>query len=200
MKNIITAFIIIFLISSCKENKEYQTVFNDPILYCKTVKKLNDVVLENNFPPVIGSRNYAYANIAAYEALAAGSRTYKSLTGQIHDLTPLPKVDTSNVNFNMAALLSFIKVGNAVTFPEGSMMAKYDYILHLADSTGMPKEMINKTKIFADTVVAHIMRWSKKDNYAKTRSATKYTVIDTPGRWIPTPQPTCKHLNRIGAK
>jgi hypothetical protein len=33
-------------------------------------------VLENNFPPMIASRNYAYANIAAYEVMAAGDSNY----------------------------------------------------------------------------------------------------------------------------
>jgi hypothetical protein len=31
------------------------------------------------------------------------------------------------------------------------------------------------------------MAWSKKDNYAQTRSASKYTVNRKDGRWIPTP-------------
>jgi hypothetical protein len=31
------------------------------------------------------------------------------------------------------------------------------------------------------------MDWSKKDNYAQTRSASKYTVTDEEGRWVPTP-------------
>ena len=52
---------------------DYKKFTEDPILYCKTVKKLNDVVLENNFPPMIATRNYAYANIAAYETMVAGN-------------------------------------------------------------------------------------------------------------------------------
>jgi hypothetical protein len=40
---------------------------------------------------------------------------------------------------------------------------------------------------YADAVSAAIMAWSKGDNYAQTRSAARFTVIDTPGRWIPTP-------------
>jgi len=36
-------------------------------------------------------------------------------------------------------------------------------------------------------VSAIIMAWSKKDNYLQTRSAAKYTVLDSPGRWVPTP-------------
>jgi hypothetical protein len=40
---------------------------------------------------------------------------------------------------------------------------------------------------FSDTISNAILQWSKKDNYAQTRSAEKYTVSDEEGRWVPTP-------------
>ncbi|HNP54145.1 MAG TPA: hypothetical protein PKK69_05995, partial [Ferruginibacter sp.] len=107
---------------SCKQkNQSYQNVFNDPILYAKTVKELNNVVKQNNFPPIIASRNYVYANIAAYEITALGDHRFASMAGHIKHLAALPAYDTANVNYQYAALLAFCKVGQAVTFPEGSM-------------------------------------------------------------------------------
>jgi len=176
---------------SCKQrSEEYKKLFSDPILYCKTVKKLNDVVMGNNFAPIVASRNYTYANIAAYECIAAGNNNYSSLAGQIHQLPQMPKPDTSDgkeINFHLAALFAFTKIGNAVTFPEGSMMGYYDELKQKADKAGMPLSVLNNTIAYSDSVVSAIMQWSRKDNYAQTRSAEKYTVIDTPGRWIPTP-------------
>src|SRR6478736_9733223 len=118
--------ILAFFAVACKQG-DYSKVVHDPVLYCKTVKKLNDVVLENNFPPMIASRNYAYANIAAYECVVAGDPNYLSLAGQVKQLPEMPKPETGKpIDFHLAALLSFTKVGNAVTFPEGSMMGYYD--------------------------------------------------------------------------
>jgi hypothetical protein len=51
----------------------------------------------------------------------------------------------------------------------------------------MPDEIFNNSVEYADTVSAAILRWSKKDNYAQTRSAERYTVNDEEGRWVPTP-------------
>ena len=186
MKKLLVAATAIFLLSSCRQ-ATWQKTFDDPLLYCKTVKKLNNVVLENNFPPMIAARNYAYANVAAYECMAAGSNKYRSLGGQLNGLQVLPNWDNKNVDFHLAALLAFVKVGNAVTFPEGSLMEEYDYLKHLADSTGMPDEKIVASVRFSDSVVAHIMRWSKQDNYLKTRSAEKYTITEAEGRWVLTP-------------
>jgi hypothetical protein len=178
-----------FLMISCKQQShDYSKVFSDPVLYCKTVKKLNDVVLENNFPPMIASRNYVYANIAAYECVVAGDHNYTSLADQVKQLPEMPKPGAgTKIDFHLAALFAFTKVGNAVTFPEGSMMGYYDELKKMADSTGMPESELNNTIAFSDTIVAAILKWSKKDNYAQTRSAEKYTVTTEEGRWIPTP-------------
>lgn len=175
--------------SSCSENKgSYAKFTHDPILYCKTVKKLNDVVLENNFPPMIAARNYGYANIAAYETMVPGSNGYQSLSGQIKHMPAMPKPEPGKeIDFALAAMLSFCKVGNAVTFPEGSMMGYYEELKDKADDAGMSSKVLKNTIAFSDTIVAVILEWSKADNYAQSRSAEKYTVRDEDGRWVPTP-------------
>ena len=168
---------------------EYKTYLHDPQLFSNTVHELNDVVMGNNFPPMIAARNYTYGAIAAYEAIAAGyPKKYQSLAGQLHGLKDVAKpAANAPIDFELAALLSYIKVGEAVTFPEGSMQVYKDSILTLARDKGLPENIENASQIFADSISACIIRWSKKDNYAETRSAEKYTVIDTPGRWVPTP-------------
>ena len=67
-------FAFLILISSCKQ-PDYTSTFNDAALYRQTVKKLNDIILMNAFAPCVASRNYVYANIAAYEVIAAGDKT-----------------------------------------------------------------------------------------------------------------------------
>jgi PAP2 superfamily len=182
--------IVLLAVASCTQ-KGAQTdlnFFDNQVLYCKTVKKLNDVVLQNGFPPMIASRNYAYANIAAFECVAAGDDNYVSLAGQIKHMPAMPKPATREIDFSLAALFAFIKVGNSVTFPEGSMMGYYDELKKTADSIGMPDLVLKNTIAFSDTISASIINWSKKDNYLQTRTAERYTVLyNQPGRWIPTP-------------
>ncbi|RYY98477.1 MAG: phosphatase PAP2 family protein [Chitinophagaceae bacterium] len=158
----------------------------DPLLYCATVKKLNDVVLYNSFPPMIAARNYAYANIAAYECIAAGDSRFRSLAGQIRHLPALPRPE-GPVHYPLAALLSFVKVGNSVTFPEGVLMDYYGELLDRARNEGVAQSTIDRTVTWSDSVVAAIMRWSKKDNYAQTRTGAKFTISAREGRWTPTP-------------
>ena len=188
MKKFVYLCCLTVFLYSCKQPGDYKKFTHDPLLYSKTVKKLNDVVLYNNFAPVVASRNYAYANIAAYECIAAGDSNYYSLHGQIRHLPQMPQPPAGKpIDYSLAALLSFVKVGNAVTFPEGVLMDYYESLKKSADSAGMPEDVLENTVAFSDAVTAAIMKWSKEDNYAQTRSAEKYTVTNEEGRWIPTP-------------
>ncbi|HEX7902471.1 MAG TPA: vanadium-dependent haloperoxidase [Chitinophagaceae bacterium] len=188
-KYIYTAALAVVLFASCKNKSitDYESYTSDPILYCKTVKQLNNVVLENNFPPMIASRNYAYATIAAYEVVALFDHRFQSLAGQIKHLPALPAFDTTGVDFHIAALLAFCKVGEAVTFPEGSLQQYVARVKHEADSVGVPGEVIIASQRLADSVGGHILKWSKGDNYLQLRTAPKYTVTTEEGRWVPTP-------------
>jgi hypothetical protein len=40
---------------------------------------------------------------------------------------------------------------------------------------------------YGDTVAAHILAWSGKDGYARSRGMPKFSVTQDPGRWVPTP-------------
>ena len=175
-------------IASCNKS-DYKAIVTNPALYRITVKKLNDIVLENNFPPVVASRNYAYATIAAYEVVAAGdSINFNSLAGQIRHLEPVPKpAHDAKIDFHFASLLAFCTVGNAVTFPEGSMDEYVRSLNTKVLDAGMPSDVFEQSVKYAAHVSNHIMDWSKKDNYLQTRSASKFTVKREDGRWVPTP-------------
>ena len=176
------------LFFSCKEKKEYIAYLHNPNLFCQTVHELNTVVMGNNFPPIIASRNYTYAALAGYEAMAAGNaKQYNSLAGQVKGLKAMPAPSGDKIDFDLASLLAYMKVGSAVTFPDGSMDEYRDKLLSEARDKGLPEEVEMQSSRFADSVSAAILRWAKGDSYAATRGSTKYTVIDSPGRWVPTP-------------
>ncbi len=190
MKSIFAAFIIALGIGACHTKKDYDKIFRDPLLYCNAVHELNSVVMGNNFTPIVASRNYLYSAVAAYEVIAAGyPNRFTSLAGQLHGLkNVVPKIpDSVRIDYNFAALLAYCKMGESVTFPTGSMSVYVDSLKQLAQDHGMPDDIFENSVIYADTVTAAVMEWSRHDNYAQTRSAPQYTVTDSPGRWIPTP-------------
>src|SRR6185503_17963254 len=134
-------------LAACNGKKDYDAVFKDTNLYCKTVYELNTVVMGNNFSPIVASRNYLYANVAAYEVIAAGyPDQYTSLAGQLNGLEAMPPVPKDkSIDFEFAALLAFCKLGEAVTFPAGSMKYYVDSLKKLADDHGMPKDIFENS-------------------------------------------------------
>ena len=189
MKRLTAGLCVVICLFACRNSNEYKTYLHNPELFSQTVHELNTVVMGNNFPPMVAARNYVYAAIAAYEVMVvAYPDQYQSLAGQVNGLTSI-SVPTANplADPELAALLAYIKVGEAVTFPEGSMQLYKDSILQVARNKGLGKDVEKASQILADSVSASIIRWSKKDNYLQTRGAEKYTVKDIPGRWVPTP-------------
>ncbi|HEY1216591.1 MAG TPA: hypothetical protein VGE93_23445, partial [Bryobacteraceae bacterium] len=181
---------VAILFTACNTKKDYDKILKDPNLYCNAVHQLNTVVMGNNFGPIVASRNYLYAAVAGYEVIAGGyPDRFISLAGQLHGLQSVPKPDTTShkIDFELAALLAYCKLGEAVTFPEGSMSAYTDSLKRMARDHGMSADMLDASIAYADTVAAAIKAWSKKDHYAETRGAPEYMVNDSPGRWKPTP-------------
>jgi hypothetical protein len=198
MKQTIFVLTILVILCSCQQKDDTHTnITNNPIVYCTLVKELNDGVLGNNFPPMIAARVYAYANIAAYECIVAGNKNYVSLANQLKGFNPLPRPTNTAINFNLAAMLSFLKAGNKYTFPEGRMMEVYNRLKDSVVNAGITKQSLQATVAFSDTIVASIIAWSKKDNYAETRTANKYVATNNEGKWIPTPP---AYLNAIEYK
>src|SRR5579863_167437 len=181
--------IMVILLAGCHKNKDYEKIFNDPNLYCSTVHELNTIVMGNNFSPMVASRNYLYAAIAGYEVIAASNpEKYISLAGQLRGLGVMPKPKQGQkINFNLAALMAYCKLGESVTFPAGSMKYWVDSLEKLALDQGMSNDILNNSIAFSNEISSVIMDWSKKDNYLETRGASEYSVNDSAGRWIPTP-------------
>src|SRR5439155_4988464 len=106
---------------------------------------------------------------------AAHPDKYKSLVGQLNGLTKVAQPEPGEkIDYEYAALLAFCKVGEAVTFPEGSLKYYTDSLHQMAVTHGMPDEMVTNSEKYAKAVAASILAWSKKDNYLKTRSAPKF--------------------------
>lgn len=189
MKPLILLFAVTLLIfTSCKK-PDYKAVFNNPNLYSRTVFELNGVVMGNNFSPPVASRNYAYASIAGYEVIAGGyPKQYRSLVGQLNGFKSVAKPEANeSIDYSYAALLAFCRVGEAVTFPAGSLKYYTDSLHKLAVDHGMPKDVMENSEKYAEAVSASVMAWSKKDHYLETRSASKFAIKDSAGRWVPTP-------------
>lgn len=189
MKNITAiALLLFFSFTGCKEKKkDYEKIFEDGFLYSKTLHELTEVITHDIFAPPPASRIYAYSNLAAYEVVAAGLKNYQSLQRQLKGFDSIPNIPNGKINVPLAALVAFMNVGHELTFSKDSTQKIIDALRDLAIEHGMPDDVLQRSMTYAKSVSDRVMKWSKSDMYAQTRSVAKYTVNNDDGKWIPTP-------------
>ena len=110
MRRTLLYIISVFVFLSC-ENKNFDTArLNDASLFHSAMQNLSDIIVYDIFSPPVASRVYLYPSIAAYELMARDMPfKYKSLVGQVKDLTKIPKPerDSQNYNLNLTILYAF---------------------------------------------------------------------------------------------
>ena len=152
------------------------------------VDGLTDVIVYDIFSPPQSSRIYAYASIAAYETIRQKHPEYRSLAGQVAGLEPVP-APTPGVSYDMslAGVHAYMTVGRMLTFSRDRMDSLRTAMHERFRRAGVTGAVFDSSIAYGDRVAQHILAWSAKDNYAQTRGYPKYTVMDEPGRWTPTP-------------
>lgn len=157
----------------------------DAQVYHETMDKLSEIIVHDIFSPPVASRIYAYPSIAMYETLAKNDPSYKTLAGQLTELTPIPDPQ-GEVSYELAALQAFIKIGTALIFSEVDM-DDYKAELYEKLGKGVNDDYFEASVAYGDEVAAHIMKWADGDMYKQTRTFPKFTVKNDEDRWQPTP-------------
>ena len=185
----LTLLLLIIFSTGCKNTPFDSKVCGKTEYLHDAVKKTTEVIVHDIFSPVVAARIYAYSNIAAYEAFRYDNpKKYKSLAGQLNGLTEIPAPPANQpVNFDIAGLEAYITVSKALIFSEAEVEAFRTELYTKLKADGVPDDVFEASRAYGKVVSDHILAWSKKDNYAQTRSYPKYTVTNEPGRWQPTP-------------
>jgi hypothetical protein len=175
-------------LAGCRHEGDYRTEAPDPELLHTAVRQLTSVIVYDIFSPPQSSRVYAYASVAAYEALRQGHPEYRTLSGQVNGLKPVPAPD-SGVEYYLplAGVHAFMKVGTALTFSRARMDSLRNAMDERYKGMGIPAAVYERSIAYGDTVAKHVLAWAATDSFIVTRGYPKYTVTPQRGRWTPTP-------------
>src|SRR2546425_8977867 len=89
----------------------------DPELLHGAMHQLTDVIAYDILNPPQAGRVYAYASIAAYEALRPAYPAYRTLAGQLKGLTPPPPpAPDAPYDLPLSSVHAFLNVGRAPPF------------------------------------------------------------------------------------
>jgi hypothetical protein len=188
MKKVL-ALLVLFIVSSCntKTKEEYEKITNNPKFIHNAYEKLTDVIIHDIFSPPVASRIYGYASIAGYEALIAGNPEFRSMGKQLNGLENFPKPnENEEYCYALASVKAIMKVARTLTFT----VEKYDEFeketYDAFKKAGVPSSVFKRSEAFGEQIAAHVLEYSKGDNYLQTRGL-RYTVKNTGDKWVPTP-------------
>lgn len=179
---------ILVLTISCSQSTEYVQKLENPELFQDVMQNLTDIIVYDIFSPPVASRVYAYPSIAAYETMRFSKpEKYLTLSGQVKELEQVKPTTDKNVNFNLAALYAFNKVGRTFIFSEDKMDDFEESLDKKIKSFKTPRNVMKSSKNYGEFVANHILEWAKNDNYNQTRTFPKYTIKEPEKFWKPTP-------------
>ncbi len=150
--------------------------------------ELTDVIVYDIFSPPQASRAYAYASIAAYEALRHDHPGYRTLAGQVNGLERVPSpTPGAEYHLPLASVHAFMTVGRALTFSQQRMDSARAAMHQRVRRSRVPASVFARSLAYGDTVANHILAWAAKDRFVQSRGYPKFTVTSAPDRWRPTP-------------
>jgi hypothetical protein len=168
--------------------RDARTPRTDAELLHAAVGQLTDVIVYDIFSPPQASRVYAYASIAAYEAMRQSDSTYHTLAGQVNGLTPVPRPEPGvEYSLPLAGVHAFMTVGRALTFSQARMDSLRTAMDEQFRRRGIPEPVFARSVAYGDRVAQHVLAWAAEDRYKQSRGYPKFTVTADPGRWVPTP-------------
>jgi len=182
------SLIALVLAAGCASGSDDRTRAADPGRLHDAMHDLTGVIVYDILSPPQAGRVYAYASVAAYEAVRPGYPAQRSLAGQLNGLAPPPSPQPGvEYSFPLAAIHAFMTVGRAMTFSRARMDSLRTALEERVRQTGVPAPVFERSIAYGDTVAKHILAWAAGDRYLQTRGYPKYTVTSQPGRWRPTP-------------
>lgn len=165
-----------------------QSVADESVFLHRAQNALTTVLIADKFSLPVSIRIYTYSNIAAHEVLAAGNRGFVSLytsDNRFPDLSPLTA--PANVHLPLAAVYAYLLTGKNFVYHEQQLNDSLISILQDFRLPGSDYTRVQASLDYGTKIAEAIYAWSKGDNYRQIRSYPTYVVLNTPGKWTPTP-------------
>lgn len=147
-----------------------------------------EIIKIDGFTPTSSSRNFAYFNIAAYEAALPGFPECRSLAGQLNGLTPAPAPEKgAKYDWRVAIVAAYQRIAPELIYRRkiSDSVAEEQYAMFA--KMGVPADVIERSRAYGKLVAEHVAAWMKTDNFVKIGAQARYEVPVYEGAWKRTP-------------
>jgi len=149
---------------------------------------LSKVMMHDVVNPPAASRYYAYCMMGAYEITSQHDTAVRPIGRLIGSYSTYTlAADKKSYDYRIAALYCILETGKLL-LPSGFMLEDDEkkLVSDLAKAR-IPPAIIQASVAVAIDMAAHIIIWSKKDNYGKLSAKLRYTPLKGDAYWYPTP-------------
>lgn len=168
-----------------KSNKNTNLTISNTLLHNCNLN-LSRALVERHFTPPVAARNYAYPNIAVYQAIMPFYKDLKSLEGQLAELENCPKPDLKlQYDIETIILKVFTDVALIVVYND-TIVSNFHAEQIQNYKEKVSEEVFKNSLAYASQVSTHIIKWASKDKYKETRNFSEYAPGSEPHNWKPT--------------
>jgi PAP2 superfamily len=155
----------------------------------EAMSRVTEIMLDVVTSPPVASRTYAYASIAAYEAVRHARPGFRTLAGQVNELEPVPAPDPdAPMVAPLAGAIALLTVAEPLVFRGDRVVAYRDSVVAEFRERGVPGDVVERSVAYGTEVGRHVLAWASTDGIKEARAMPRFELRDgDPGRWVPTP-------------
>lgn len=161
----------------------------DPAFVAEWMQNYYGLIRAERISPPVASRLLAYASVALYEGLAAGTPNLRSLAGQLNGLEALPTAAEGEPVDPVLTALAAERTVLDTLFREG-LPATKAALAALTDSLTadrlartIPEEVRQRSADLGHRIGLAIVAWSETDGFGETRTRP-FTPPTGPSMWV----------------
>ncbi len=168
-----------------KKNPDWARIYTEQLFHITTV-----MVTDVASPPV-AARVYAYTNLAPYRVMQESGVAFKhvDILSQSNIQSQMPSLLLEKVDSpEFAAIYAMFLVGEKV-MPSGYLLREKQKDWK---EWGLKTKLIHNKNLeahlaFAQTIADQVLASAKSDGYLQLTAKNRYTPVEGPGYWYPTP-------------
>lgn len=147
-----------------------------------------EIIKIDGFTPTSSARNFAYFNIAGYEAALPSYPECRSMAGQLNGLTPSPLPEAGKkYDARVAIVAAYQRIAPELIYRRNISDSVADLHYRMLGEMGVSPDVLERSKAYGRQVGEHIAAWMKTDNFIRIGAQPRYEVPVYEGAWKRTP-------------
>ncbi len=179
--------LFIFLFFSCSERKAGPRDLR-PEALVEWEYELAEIIRKDIFPPPQVSRIFAYAHIAAYEAMLPAYPDHPTFVGDLKGLEELPvPQDKEGFDPELAALTAYLRTARSMVYNEEAVDQFQQRWTDSLSTVIADADVVGNSVEFGERMARAVIQWASSDMFKETRSMMRYSPLGEEYAWEPTP-------------